>query len=161
MRCSPYYITFLLFLSASLILKLFCEFLYCIECKYILLPPELSSWYFHRQGQLGRLWYVDSVSNFLYTLYAQSRQYIPENLSKGSHPTTKSGGLGSLPNLNVWGTFLSVHVWTFFRKGGGGWPDSKNVEELFSALAGLFSRKRGKDDQNPNTLGKFSLYKIG
>ena len=36
--------------------------------------------------------------------------------------------------------FCSVHVWTFFQKGGGGLPDSKLFEELFSLCLEIFQK---------------------
>ena len=39
--------------------------------------------------------------------------------------------------------FCSVHVWTFFRKGGGGFPNTKLFEELFSLYLEIFQERGG------------------
>ena len=56
--------------------------------------------------------------------------------------------------------FSSVYVWTFFRKRGGGLPDSKGDEVLFLLWLRHFPRKRREDGQNPNTLRNLSSFKI-
>ena len=46
------------------------------------------------------------------------------------------------------------------QEGGGGLPDSKDDEEHCLLLLGHFSSKILEDDQSPNTLRNFCLYKI-
>ena len=60
---------------------------------------------------------------------------------------------------NFWGTFLPAFG-HFSGEKGGGLPDSKDDEEHFLVWLGHFKSLIWEDDQSPNTLRNFSLYKI-
>jgi hypothetical protein len=75
------------------------------------------------------------------------------DVDKGSHPEKKSasvwnfskggGGGGHVGIQTLRGNFLFCSCLDIFQKGGGGFPNTKLVEELFSLYLEIFQERGG------------------